>query len=248
MGGNMDRFVSTDWPRKDHASSISASTYSGSTSTSHQPTLEEQHQMLTDQIIKLKFSIAEQKAKRDELRLDWQKLHNEQTDIQEDILDLDNESDDIQANINEANEEMEKYKRRLDQLAMEQAPEQLLADEVKSEYEEAQAELRGAQAEMDRVRTSGESLRATIEGLKANSSEISLEKVKLAEGGDTAEREIGELKAEIAKMQQSVQEAKSHAEEYQEELKAVSNESEKVAKLNEALESKISIREERVTK
>ena len=65
---------------------------------------------------------------------------------------------------------------------------------------------------------------------------------------DGVEREIKELREQISKIQQSVHDTHSSEGKFREELECIRKESEKLANKNKALESKIAIREEQLSK
>jgi len=225
-----------------------ASVASTSCSAASQMTLEEQHRMITEEVIQLKCNIAEQKGKQDELNFDWQKLHTEQSEIQEALVEINTECDDLKFEIDQTTEDLEKAKLRLDLLATERLPEQKIADEVRDGYISVQAELKATEVQMEHVKSSGESLHREIEDLKQNAAQISSDRANLATESDKVEREIKDLRGGIAKMRLSVQETKSSTAMYQVDLTCIRKGSEKIAKQNEVLESKIAIREEMAKK
>ena len=113
-----------NWPlRREHSSSVASTTVASTTSSPQprRPTLEKEARELTERIIKLKCSIAEQKGKQGELHLDWQKLHTERSAIQVELADLDKECVDIRAETSQTLGEIEKAKLRLDQLQTERS-------------------------------------------------------------------------------------------------------------------------------
>jgi chromosome segregation ATPase len=229
--------METDWPsRRDKDSvtstSCSAATASGSSPSrrSRQSSLEEQLRALTEEIIELKFKIAEQMGKQDEIQHDWQKLNTEKSSIQQEIAEIDTENDGIRADTDRTREELEKARLRLDHLAKERSPEQKIEDDVRREYTLVQAELKATKEEMEIVEAAGRTLLTDIEHLKVDASRISSEGAK--------------LETEIAKVQKSIQETKSTTAEYDADLRCMRKECEKIAKQNKVLESKIAIRDE----
>mmetsp|Transcript_31001 Transcript_31001/g.64952 ORF Transcript_31001/g.64952 Transcript_31001/m.64952 type:complete len:263 (+) Transcript_31001:265-1053(+) len=260
----MEEYVPTDWSvRKEldgsvASTSCSATIASGLLSSPSPPilpsgptrrvTLEEQGRFLTKQIIQLKFNIAEQKGKQEELNLDWRRLHTEKNACQSELADIDKECDAIRAETEEVREEAKRAQDRLDGITMGRYPERKEMEDVTKEYDAAKAELRGTEEEMEKVKVAGEELRTSIENLKGKASQISSDRARLATESEGVEREVEELWEEIAKMKQSVHEEKSRESQYLAELAGIRKESEKLAKQNEILESKITYREERMAK
>ena len=66
---------------------ISSSSLSTAASPVRRKSLSEQHHELTEQLIRLKFEIAEQKGKHGELQLDWQKLNSEKQTLHTELVD-----------------------------------------------------------------------------------------------------------------------------------------------------------------
>jgi chromosome segregation ATPase len=243
--------METDWSsRRDRDSitstSCSAATASGSTPSrrSRRSSLKDQLRALTEEIIELKFKIAEQMGKKDEIQHDWQKLNTEKSSIQEEIANIDTENNGIRADTDQTREELEKARLRLDRLAKERSPEQKVEDDARREYTSVQAELKATKEEMDIVEAAGRTLLTDIENLKGNASRISSEGAKLETESNEVELEIFSLRGEIATVQQSIQETKSTTAEYDADLRFIRKECEKIAKQNEVLESKIAIRDE----
>ncbi len=243
--------METDWPSrrdKDSATSTScsAATASGSSPSrrSRRSSLEEQLRALTEEIIELKFKIAEQMGKQDEIQHDWQKLNTEKSSIQQEIAEIDTENDGIRADTDRTREELEKARLRLDHLAKERSPEQKIEDDVRIEYTLVQAELKATKEEMEIVEAAGRTLLTDIAHLKVDASRISSEGAKLETESDELGIDIFGLRGEIAKVQQSIQETKSTTAEYDADLRCMRKECEKIAKQNKVLESKIAIRDE----
>lgn len=243
--------METDWPsRRDKDSvtstSCSAATASGSSPSrrSRQSSLEEQLRALTEEIIELKFKIAEQMGKQDEIQHDWQKLNTEKSSIQQEIAEIDTENDGIRADTDRTREELEKARLRLDHLAKERSPELKIEDDVRREYTLVQAELKATKEEMEIVEAAGRTLLTDIEHLKVDASRISSEGAKLETESDELGLDILCLRGEVAKVQKSIQETKSTTAEYDADLRCMRKECEKIAKQNKVLESKIAIRDE----
>lgn len=209
--------------------------------------LDVQHRTLTDQIVDLKFHIAEQKGKHEELSLDWNKLHSEQTACQSELGDIDEECDDIRAETEEMTEEIERAKQRLAQIITDMAPDQQAVEEVRNECNAELEVLNSMKEEQDQIEAAGETLRTTIDDLKGDASRISSERATLASESLVVEREIDELREEIASIKHMMEEATGTTDKCQTEIARLRKESDTFARQNEVLESKIALREERMT-
>ncbi len=238
-----------DWPwhreRDQAAYSVASASCSAVSSPSYQSSREEQLRALTKEIIALKFNIAEELGKQDEIKHDWQKLNTEKSSIQGEIADIDVENDVLRADTDRVREELGKAKLRLELLAKERSPELKVEDDVRREFTSVQAELKVTKVEMEIVDSAGHSLLTDIENLKRDASRKSSDKAKLEAESDEVGCEISNLWEEITKVQQSIHETKSKSAEYDTHLINVRKECEKIANRNKALESKIALRDKK---
>jgi len=233
--------METDWPSRRDRDSVTSTSCSAATASGSS---EEQLRALTEEIIELKFKIAEQMGMQDEIQQDWQKLNTEKSSIQEEIAEIETQNDVIRADTDRSREELEKARLRLDHLAKERSPEKKIEDDVRRENTLVQAELKATKEEMEIVEDAGRTLLTDIENIKVDASRISSEGAKLETESDELGLEIFYLRGELAKVQQSIQETKSTTAEYDADLRSMRKECERIAKQNKVLESKIAIRDE----
>jgi len=226
----------------------SASSSSTAASPVRTKTLSEQHHQLTEQLIRLKFEIAEQKGKHGELQFDWKKLNSEKHSLHTDLIDNEKECASIRDEIHRIREEQTQARLRIDQIVAGNAPERTAVAEVKAEHDTIQAELLTTKEEFQKVKASGEELHRTIEDLKERAAEISSERVKISSNSERVMTDIERLKKEIVAMRSSVQHTGEKSEQYEKDLVVARKESEQLAKQNDALESKISAREDYLAK
>jgi chromosome segregation ATPase len=236
--------MDTEWPwhrerELKAAYSVASASCTVVSTPSCQSSREEQLRALTKEIIALKFNIAEEMGKQDEIKHDWQKLNTEKSSIQEEIADIDVENDVLRADTERVREALGQAMLRLELLAKERSPEQKVEDDVRREFNSVQAEFKAAKVEMDIVDAAGHSLLTDIENLKRDASRKSSNTAKLEAESDEVSCEISKLREEIAKVQQSIQETKSKSAKYDKELISVRKECEKIANQNKTLESKI---------
>ncbi|EJK74822.1 hypothetical protein THAOC_03476 [Thalassiosira oceanica] len=244
--------------RSSFVSSESASTTTAG-SKSGLP-LAEQQRLYTEEIIQLKCEIAEQKGRKDELQLDWSRLHSERHDLQTEIVsecnrkeapvlllvfilspncpELEDECNLIIEQTKETHEKTAEEKQKLQKLQNESHPDWDDIDGVKVTYECVQEELQEAREEMKRVESNGQRLSLQIEDLKKEASGIASDRAKIANECNTTEAEIEELQQEIEKMQQSMKEAELLTNQSKLELARLRKESAKVARRNEILQSR----------
>mmetsp|Transcript_12283 Transcript_12283/g.28950 ORF Transcript_12283/g.28950 Transcript_12283/m.28950 type:complete len:234 (+) Transcript_12283:465-1166(+) len=222
--------------RSSFVSSESASTTTAG-SKSGLP-LAEQQRLYTEEIIQLKCEIAEQKGRKDELQLDWSRLHSERHDLQTEIVKLEDECNLIIEQTKETHEKTAEEKQKLQKLQNESHPDWDDIDGVKVTYECVQEELQEAREEMKRVESNGQRLSLQIEDLKKEASGIASDRAKIANECNTTEAEIEELQQEIEKMQQSMKEAELLTNQSKLELARLRKESAKVARRNEILQSR----------
>lgn len=235
----------------DFNSSSFSSTVSCSGSGSSPPrqrTLDEQHRKSTDELIQVKFQIAEQKGTQGLLNLDWQKLRSEQSDLQKQLENVEGECDNIREETGDIRIVIEKTKVRLDEIQKERSPEQKVADEVREEYTSVQEELKATKEDMANVKLEGEKLSTEIDDLKRSAAQISSDRATLATESDNVEHEMVNLHDEIARMKQSIVEKKTSLSRHEEDIIVVRKASDNIAKQNAVLESKIHYREDLVTK
>ena len=158
---------------------ISSSSLSTTASPIRRKSLSEQHHELTEQLIRLKFEIAEQKGKHGELQLDWQKLNSEKHTLHTELVDTEEECESIRKETDWIRKEQTKTRQRLDELIAETAPERKAADDAQAEHNSIQIELDKTKEEFGKVKAAGEELHKTIEELKEHAAEISSERVKI---------------------------------------------------------------------
>ena len=225
---------------------------SKSTSTSASPIrskiLSEQHHQLTEQLIRLKFEIAEQKGKHDQLQFDWQKLNTEKHSIHEDILTIEKECKSIRDETGRIRVEKMQTRQRLDKIVAQNESVRRVADEAKAERDKAQSALHTKKDELKLVKTAGEEMQRTILTLRENAAVISSDRAKLSSQNDGVIAEIETLKKHILDMRISVQSTKDKSEKYGKDLIETQKESELLAKQNDILESKIAAREDHLEK
>ena len=177
-------------------------------------------------------------GRKDELQLDWSRLHSERHDLQTEIVKLEDECNEIIAQTKETHEKTAEEKLKLQNLQNESHPDSDDIDGVKVTYECVQEELQEAREEMKRVESNGQRLSSQIEDLKKEASGIASDRAKIAKEGDTTEAEIEELQKEIEKMQQSMKEYELLTNQSKQELARLRKESAKVARRNEILQSR----------
>mmetsp|Transcript_1259 Transcript_1259/g.1735 ORF Transcript_1259/g.1735 Transcript_1259/m.1735 type:complete len:241 (-) Transcript_1259:44-766(-) len=224
----------------------------GSVSTAATPSstnsLSEQHHQLTEQLIRLKFEIAEQKGKHGELQFDWQKLNSEKHTIHSEIVETEKECASIHDETNKIRAAQTETRQRLDRLVEDNIPEKRAADEVKAEHETIQSELQATKDKLHNVKAAGEELQKKILNMKEHAAEISNERVKLSTQSDEVMTEIETLKKEIVAMRCNIQSTKEDSEQYEKDLVEARKENLILSKENHALESKIVAREEYLEK
>ncbi len=220
----------------------------GSVSTAATPnsanSLAEQHHQLTEQLIRLKFEIAEQKGKHGELQFDWQKLNSEKHAIHSEIVEAEKECASIHDETNQIKVAQTDTRKRLDRLVEDNIPEQRAADEVKAEHETIQSELQTTKDKIHKVKAAGEELQKNILNMKEHAAEISSERVKLSTQSDEVTSEIETLKKDIIAMRRNIQSTKEESDQYEKDLDEAIKENLVLTKENHALESKIAAREE----
>ncbi len=226
----------------------SASSVSTAASPTNTKSLSEQHHQLTEQLIRLKFEIAEQKGKHGELQFDWQQLNSEKHAIHSEIVETEKECASIQDETIQIRVAQTQARGRLDRLVADNIPEHKAADEVKAEHETIQSELQTTKEEIHNVKSAGDKLQWTIENLKEHAAEISSERVKLSTQSDEVITEIETLKKDIIAMRCSIQNTKEKSDQYEKDLVEARKENLIMSKQNDALESKIVAREEYLEK
>merc|ERR1712194_361858 len=104
-------------------------------------------------------------------------------------------------------EEIERAKQRLAQIITDMAPDQQAVEEVRNECNAELEVLNSMKEEQDQIEAAGETLRTTIDDLKGDASRISSERATLASESLVVEREIDELREEIASIKHMMEEA-----------------------------------------
>lgn len=243
------RFIfSSPQRRASLASNTSSSAASPSSLVGAKKTLSEQHQQLTEGLIRLKFEIAEQKGKHGELDLDWRRLNSEKHKLQAELLDTEKECSSMREEIGRIREEERQKKQLLDQLRAENSPERRVVDELKAEHDIIQSELITTKEDIEKVKAAGEELHRTIEDIKAHAAKISCDRVKISAESDGVRSDIESLTKDILSMRGSIQNMKEKSEQYKEDLIKATKESELLATKNNVLKSKIAAREDFLAK
>lgn len=198
--------------------------------------LQEEHIMLTEEIIRLKFNIATQLGRSDEIELEWHKLIPERTALQVEMENIERECDTLQTETSMTNDQIEQSSIRLRQLT---SPEQQRIDQATNDFNAINSELQSLQLEKSSIQDASKNLSEEIEEYKRQAAQLSSEISEIDIERIAVQFDIDDLQEAITKVKAATQEYKSTTDKLDADIAYVKAECDKLEKYNRGLETKI---------
>jgi chromosome segregation ATPase len=217
----------------------SISTNSTSTQHTNRPSLDEEYQILTEQIVQLKMELATWKGKQDEHNLDKQHLNAEKEELRNEIDVIEAECITYENYAQQAREETKIAMKRLEQLRLSVAIEEEEAIPLRIEHDSVMAELSEAKAELHRVKSEEETQEKEIDKLERDKTQVLSEKRQIASEATEIEADVANMKKEIDKVQLSIEEISPEIDKLQAELVRIRKENDNICKKNDLIEARI---------
>lgn len=205
-----------------------------------QTALQERHRVLTEEIIQLKFNIATQRGRQDELHFDWQKLIPERNALQEEMESTEQECDTLQEEILETKNRIQESTLRLRQLTSITSPEQQTIDQVTNDFVDIDSEIKALQKEKISIQDISKNLSDEIEEYKRHAARLSSEISEIDIDRIAVQFDIDDLHEAINKTKATIREYKSAIHTLDTDIACVKSECVKLGKRNSGLEMKVS--------
>jgi chromosome segregation ATPase len=194
---------------------------------------------ITEEIIRLKFNIATQRGRQDEVQLQWHKLIQERTALQFEMETIERECDTLQTETSMTNDRIEQSSIRLRQLTSTISPEQQRIDQATNDFNAINSELQSLQLEKSSIQDASKYLSEEIEGYKRQAAQLSSEISEIDIERIAVQFDIGDLHEAITKAKAASQEHKSTTDKLEADIACVKAECDKLGKHNHGLETKI---------
>jgi len=165
--------------------------------------------MLTEEIIRLKFNIATQLGRSDEIELEWHKLIPERTALQVEMENIERECDTLQTETSMTNDQIEQSSIRLRQLTSTTSPEQQRIDQATNDFNAINSELQSLQLEKSSIQDASRNLSEEIEEYKRQAAQLSSEISEIDIERIAVQFDIDDLQEAITKVKAATQEYKS---------------------------------------
>ena len=204
-----------------------------------QSALQEKRRILTEEVIRLKFNIATQRGRQDELQLDWQKLIAERNAMQLEMENIEQECDNLHTETTKTKERISESSLRLHQLTSITSPEQQMIDQVTNDHTAMNSEIQSLQQEKLSIQDASKNLSDEIEECKRRAAHLSSEISEIDIERIAIQFDIDDLHEAISKVKGSIQEFKSTTNKLDIDISCVKAECVKLAKHNRALEVKV---------
>ena len=203
------------------------------------PSLDEEHQLLTEQIVQLKMELATWKGKQDEHNLTRQHLNADVKALREEIAMIEAECITYQNNTAQSREEMATAMNDLHQLRLNVAIEEEEVEPLRIQHETTVAELHAAREEFDQVKKEEESMQKEIDKLENDKTRIASKKSQIDSEVNKLESDIDNMQKEVDAAQQIIHESSSQLQYFQAELEEVKKDNHTICRKNEKIEGRI---------
>jgi chromosome segregation ATPase len=204
-----------------------------------QSALQEKRRILTEEVIRLKFNIATQRGRQDELQLDWQKLIAERNAMQLEMENIEQECENLQTETTKTKERISESNLRLHQLTSTISPEQQMIDQVTNDHTAMNSEIQSLQQEKLSIQDASKNLSDEIEECKRHAAQLSSEISEIDIERIAIQFDIDDLHEAISKVKGSIREVKSTTNKLDIDISCIKAECVKLGKHNRGLEMKV---------
>ena len=204
-----------------------------------QSAIQEKRRILTEEIIRLKFNIATQRGRQDELQLDWQKLITERNAMQLEMENIEQECENLQTETTKTKERISESNLRLHQLTSTISPEQQMIDQATNDHTAMNSEIQSLQQEKLSIQDASKNLSDEIEECKRHAAQLSSEISEIDIERIAIQFDIDDLHEAISKVKGSIREVKSTTNKLDIDISCIKAECVKLGKHNRGLEMKV---------
>ncbi len=201
--------------------------------------LQEQRRILTEEIILLKFNIATQRGRQDELQLEWRKLRPERNAMQLELEYIEQECETLQKETMETRDRVQESSLRLRKLTSTAPPEQQTIDQVTNDFIAIHSEIQTLQQEKASIQDASKNHSEEIEEYKRHAARISSEIFEIDIERIAVQFDIDDLQVAIIKRKAAIQEYKSATNELDIDISCVKAECDKLGRYIRGLEMKV---------
>lgn len=224
---------------RDSISTSTQTTKSVSSQHTARPSLDEEYQLLTEQIVQLKMELATWKGKQDELNLARQHLYAERDALRDEIATVEAECLTYQDNTRQSRYEMGAAMRKLEEMRLNVANKEEEAALVRIEHERILKELAVAREELERVKAEETKKLQEIKKLEREKARVASEKIQVHSDVNEIQSDIKRMEQEMDTVQQDIDESLSKIEQLQVQLARVRKDNAIVCKKNDKIEARI---------
>jgi len=217
----------------------SMSTKSSSTQNTNRPSLDEEYQLLTEQVVQLKMELATWKGKRDEINLTRQQLNVEAETLREEFDMIDTECRTYQDDTKHYQDETTVSLKRLEQLRLSLAIEEETAVPLRIEHESILTELCAAQDELKRVKGEEAKFQEEIDELERKKLQVTSDRGRIDSRVQKMMADNENIQKEIDTLQQSIKKLSREKVTIPAELARVKKATAAICKKNSKIETQI---------